>query len=80
MTGALTSPSGGVLLLHGGEECCSMRVAPAIKLSPEQRKERPGDPEKVDEAVKKAFEGGGAGIVVSREYEEMRVPNFAGGG
>ena len=51
MTGALTSPSGGVLLLHGGEECCSMRVAPAIKLSPEQRKERPGDPEKVYGAV-----------------------------
>ncbi len=36
----------------------------------------PADPEKVYECVKRAFEGGGAGIVVSREYEEMRVPNL----
>jgi hypothetical protein len=35
-----------------------------------------GSPEKVYEATKKAFEAGGAGIVVSREYEEMRVPNL----
>jgi hypothetical protein len=26
--------------------------------------------------VKKAFEGGGNGIVISREYEEMRVANL----
>lgn len=34
------------------------------------------DPEKVYQAVHKAFEGGASGIVVSREYEEMRVPNL----
>jgi hypothetical protein len=34
------------------------------------------DPEKVYECVLKAFEGGASGIVVSREYEEMRVPNL----
>ncbi len=34
------------------------------------------DPEEVYECVLKAFEGGGSGIVVSREYEEMRVPNL----
>jgi hypothetical protein len=36
----------------------------------------PADPEKVYEAVLKAFEGGADGIVVSREYEEMRLPNL----
>lgn len=36
----------------------------------------PADPEKVYECVLKAFEAGAAGIVVSREYEEMRVPNL----
>jgi hypothetical protein len=36
----------------------------------------PADPEKVYEAVIKAFEAGADGIVVSREYEEMRVPNL----
>jgi hypothetical protein len=36
----------------------------------------PADPEKVYECVLKAFQGGGNGIVVSREYEEMRVPNL----
>jgi hypothetical protein len=35
-----------------------------------------GDPENVYQAVLKAFEAGAAGIVVSREYEEMRVPNL----
>jgi hypothetical protein len=35
-----------------------------------------GDPEKVYQCVKNAFAGGGAGIVVSREYEEMRVANL----
>jgi hypothetical protein len=36
----------------------------------------PADPEKIYECVLKAFEGGAVGIVVSREYEEMRVPNL----
>ncbi len=36
----------------------------------------PADPEKVYEAVIKAFEAGADGIVVSREYEEMRVTNL----
>jgi hypothetical protein len=36
----------------------------------------PADPEKVYECVVKAFEAGADGIVVSREYEEMRVPNL----
>jgi hypothetical protein len=34
------------------------------------------DPEKVYECVRKAFEAGADGIVLSREYEEMRVPNL----
>ena len=36
----------------------------------------PDDPEKIYEATLKAFEAGANGIVVSREYEEMRVPNL----
>jgi len=36
----------------------------------------PADPEKVYESVLKAFDAGADGIVVSREYEEMRVPNL----
>ena len=36
----------------------------------------PADPEKVYECVRKAFQAGASGIVVSREYEEMRVPNL----
>lgn len=36
----------------------------------------PADPEEVYLATRKAFEAGAAGIVVSREYEEMRVPNL----
>jgi hypothetical protein len=35
-----------------------------------------GDPEDVYRAVLKSFEAGASGIVVSREYEEMRVPNL----
>jgi hypothetical protein len=35
-----------------------------------------GDPEDVYRAVHKSFEAGASGIVVSREYEEMRVPNL----
>lgn len=34
------------------------------------------EPEKIRQAVLKAFDAGAAGIVVSREYEEMRVPNL----
>ena len=36
----------------------------------------PADPQKVYEAVIKAFQAGADGIVVSREYEEMRVANL----
>jgi len=36
----------------------------------------PEDPEKIYEATLKAVEAGAGGIVVSREYEEMRVPNL----
>ena len=36
----------------------------------------PGDPVKVYEAVIKSFEAGAAGIVVSRDYAEMRVANL----
>lgn len=36
----------------------------------------PAHPDKVYESVKRAWDGGCAGIVVSREYEEMRVPNL----
>ena len=36
----------------------------------------PEDPEKIYQATLKAFEAGAGGVVVSREYEEMRVPNL----
>jgi hypothetical protein len=36
----------------------------------------PDDPEIVYEATRKAFEAGASGIVISREYEEMRVENL----
>jgi len=36
----------------------------------------PEDPELIYQATLKAFEAGAGGIVVSREYEEMRVPNL----
>ena len=36
----------------------------------------PGNPEKIYECVMKAFEAGADGIVVSREYEEMRTANL----
>src|SRR6185312_6080670 len=35
----------------------------------------PAYPEKVYQCVIRAFDAGADGIVVSREYEEMRVPN-----
>jgi hypothetical protein len=34
------------------------------------------DSQKIFEATLKAFEAGAGGIVVSREYEEMRLPNL----
>ena len=34
------------------------------------------NPENVYKAVQRAFDAGAAGIVISREYEEMRVPNL----
>ncbi len=36
----------------------------------------PEDPEKIYQATRKAFEAGAGGIVVSREYEEMRLPDL----
>jgi hypothetical protein len=36
----------------------------------------PEDPEKIYQATLGAFKAGAGGIVVSREYEEMRVPNL----
>ncbi len=36
----------------------------------------PDDPEKIFQATIKAFEAGAEGIVISREYEEMRVPHL----
>ena len=36
----------------------------------------PDDPGRIEESVLKSFEAGASGIVVSREYEEMRVPNL----
>ena len=36
----------------------------------------PDDPESVYQATLKAFEAGAHGIVVSREYEEMKVANL----
>jgi hypothetical protein len=36
----------------------------------------PEDSEKIYQATLKAFEAGAGGIVVSREYEEMRLPNL----
>jgi len=36
----------------------------------------PEDPQKIRQAVINAFDAGAGGIVVSREYEEMRVPNL----
>jgi hypothetical protein len=39
-------------------------------------KPAPADPETVYECVLRAFDAGASGIVVSRDYEEMRVPNL----
>ncbi len=36
----------------------------------------PSDPDEVYRAVRRAFDGGAAGIVVCREYEEMRQPSL----
>lgn len=35
-----------------------------------------GDPDEVRQSVLKAFEAGAGGVVASREYDEMRVPNL----
>jgi hypothetical protein len=34
------------------------------------------DPETVYEATRKAFQAGAGGLIISREYDEMRVPNL----
>lgn len=36
----------------------------------------PSDPEEVDRAVRRAFDAGASGIVICREYEEMRAPSL----
>ena len=36
----------------------------------------PDDPETIYQTVTKAYEAGASGIVASREYEEMTVPNL----
>jgi len=36
----------------------------------------PDDPEAIYQCVTKAFDAGASGIVVSREYEELTVPNL----
>jgi len=36
----------------------------------------PADPEKIYQSVLKSFEAGATGVVASREYEEMRLPNL----
>jgi len=36
----------------------------------------PSSPDVVAEAVHKAFEAGAAGVLISREYDEMRLPNL----
>jgi hypothetical protein len=36
----------------------------------------PDDPETIYQTVTKAYEAGAGGIVASREYEEMTVPNL----
>ncbi len=44
--------------------------------SPKGQVHFPSDPDNVYKAVMKAFEAGAGGIVASREYGEMRVPNL----
>lgn len=36
----------------------------------------PSNPEGAYEATRKAFEAGAAGVLISREYDEMRLPNL----
>jgi hypothetical protein len=38
------------------------------------------DPEVIYQCVKRAYEAGAGGVVLSREYEEMTVPNLKGAG
>jgi hypothetical protein len=43
---------------------------------PANNKTFPSNPEGVYEAVRKAFEAGASGVLISREYDEMRIPNL----
>jgi hypothetical protein len=58
------------------------RVFPGIGFDiPFHRKDapprpHPSDPAVLGEAVKQTFRAGADGIVVCREYQEMRVPNL----
>jgi hypothetical protein len=53
------------------------KIYPGIGFDvPFGEKHLPADPSEVYEAVLKAFEAGADGIVVSREYEEMRLANL----
>jgi len=53
------------------------KIYPGIGFDvPWEQNHLPADPEKVYEAVIKAYEAGADGIVVSREYEEMRLANL----
>jgi hypothetical protein len=53
------------------------KIYPGIGFDvPFGEKHLPADPAEVYEAVLKAFEAGADGIVVSREYEEMRLANL----
>lgn len=36
----------------------------------------PSDPDKLTRAVTRAFDAGANGIVISREYDEMRLPSL----
>jgi hypothetical protein len=53
------------------------RIYPGIGFDvPWDNTSLPADPDEVYQATIRAFEAGADGIVVSREYEEMRVPNL----
>ena len=43
---------------------------------PRKNKKFPEDPEVIYHATLKAFEAGAGGLVVSREYDEMRTENL----
>lgn len=53
------------------------KIYPGIGFDvPWGRNHIPADPEKIYEAVLRAFEAGADGVVASREYEEMRLANL----